>query len=367
MSPRRRAGRYSAFMSVAVSLFVVLSASLGADSPAILARVKGVVTVAPIRGPSHPGRPGERLKLGTQVRTGDNAQAVIRLPDGSEARLRPRSDLRIDPELVEGKTRFVLSFGRLWSRVVGRGAPKERFEIRTANAVAGVRGTRFEVGVGGDGSVMVSVEEGAVKVAGVHSSARMVNTGMAVEATHSGRLSAPNAAPDDDAWARWVSAHAFRLEEEGLQIAKRLETRLKRRRGRVRELRARQSKLRKEVERRAADIAETGRGRAQLEVAQRKLQELSSRLRSMFSRTQAALDLVQRWSQESAGKQDAGARAITQMAQDLGRVAPGFVDLIEEGTAVSPQDMDDMMEQMRPLEETLRDDESAADELLEEK
>lgn len=343
---------------------LLFMAALAAAPEAVLSRVEGEVIVNPLEGAPHQGRPREVLMPGTRLQTGPEGRAQIRLADGTEARLRPSSDLRIDPALGRRGPAFVLSFGRLWTRVVGRKADQTRFEVRTANAVAGVRGTRFEVGVGGDGSVMVSVEEGAVAVSGAGSASTLVNAGAGVQAGRDGQLGAVAKAFGEGEWARWVEAHAFELEKEGLRIARGLRGQLRRRQARVDRLQQQQSRLRKQIQRRAREVAGHGAKDPELVALSRRLEELTVRLRETLSRTQAALDLFHRWGRDAAQQRGKAAETVSLMARDLERVAPGFIDLMEEGRAGSARDLDDMMNEMRPLRETLRDEESAADELF---
>jgi hypothetical protein len=59
-----------------------------------------------------------------------------------------------------------LLVGDMWAKVAKAVGGESRFEVQTANAVAGVRGTTFRVDAREDRSVVVKVYAGTVAVAG---------------------------------------------------------------------------------------------------------------------------------------------------------------------------------------------------------
>ncbi|HSN89801.1 MAG TPA: FecR family protein [Anaeromyxobacteraceae bacterium] len=117
----------------------------------------------------------EALAVGSAVREGDvietrrRTRLEIALADGSLLRLGPNSRVALEsaafgatPE--DRKVTARLAVGAVWATVARAVGGESRFEVRTANAVAGVRGTTFRVDAARDASVVVKVYGGAVAV-----------------------------------------------------------------------------------------------------------------------------------------------------------------------------------------------------------
>ncbi len=129
----------------------------------------------------HPGKAGPKddapwkaLKVGTQLQEGDavRTQAKTRLellvPDGSRVRLGSKSSMVLSQghfkRSGERKVTFTLWLGKVWAKVAKRVGGKSSFEVKTQNAVAGVRGTSFAVLAQVDASSVVKVYTGSVGV-----------------------------------------------------------------------------------------------------------------------------------------------------------------------------------------------------------
>ncbi|HET8542608.1 MAG TPA: FecR family protein [Anaeromyxobacter sp.] len=118
----------------------------------------------------------EKLAVGGAVRAGDvletrrRTRLEVRLADDSVLRLGP-SSRAVVAAATFGKTaeeRDVsakLLVGKIWANVARAVGGEARFEVRTENAVAGVRGTTFRVDAAKDRSVVVKVYSGTVAVA----------------------------------------------------------------------------------------------------------------------------------------------------------------------------------------------------------
>lgn len=114
---------------------------------------------------------GMRIHEGDQVRTRSNAAIRIVFDDRSILNLGDDSSMVIQKYRVDRKKRkrsvgVRLWAGRVWARVSSTfGTDETNFEVKTSNAVAGVRGTSFAVLLdGGSGETKVTVFEGAVEV-----------------------------------------------------------------------------------------------------------------------------------------------------------------------------------------------------------
>jgi len=119
----------------------------------------------------------EKLQRGSAIFENDTVETQSRtrleitLRDQSVVRVGPRSQVQISAavfgrSLDDRKVAARLLVGDLWARVAKAMGGEARFEVETANAVAGVRGTTFRVDARTDRSVVVKVYGGSVAVAG---------------------------------------------------------------------------------------------------------------------------------------------------------------------------------------------------------
>ncbi len=111
---------------------------------------------------------GSKVMQGDRLRTKDNSRLEAKLKDGSVLRLGSRSELRLDQVSVRSRKQKKISarlfVGRVWAKVTSLFGSSSKFEVSTENAVAGVRGTRFQAARGEDGSTTVKVYDGKVLV-----------------------------------------------------------------------------------------------------------------------------------------------------------------------------------------------------------
>jgi hypothetical protein len=113
---------------------------------------------------------GSRLKQNQEIHVGEKSRVELLFPDGTVMRLAERSRLGLGKvtfdKKTEGKSVNVsLGSGKLWAKVKKLVTPDSSVEVRTTNAVAGVRGTVYRVNVNEDLSAMVKVYDGSVYVA----------------------------------------------------------------------------------------------------------------------------------------------------------------------------------------------------------
>lgn len=119
-------------------------------------------------------RLGTTLRAGDTLRTGPDGRVELTGADGSVVRLDANGRLGIqrarfsDPSRsgVARQVSLRLAIGRLWASVVSAIGGKASFEVRTSNAIAGVRGTSFAVLAREDLSALVRVYAGTVGVRG---------------------------------------------------------------------------------------------------------------------------------------------------------------------------------------------------------
>ncbi len=341
--------------------------ALAGDDGVLLTVLAGEVTArAPKAAEFRPAASGARLAEGTRLRTAAGSEAELAFPDGTRSRIRAGTEvvLRLPGGGEPGG--LVLFFGRAWSKVVRAAGGESSFEVRSANAVAGVRGTEFEVGVADDGSARVVVDEGRVRVEDDGEAARVdVGAGDEVETDAAGALGEKKAAPQDRDWEGWFSARARTLQEQGLRVAKALDGRLARRKAKVDKLVAEQRSLRQRIERLERRKARGAAVDAELAEALAALERVTARLLDTSKRLEAAFGLFARWGELARGGRMAGGAEVGRMAEGVAKMAADFADMIEEGTDLSPEGMEETLEELRDPKQRRRPKKgSAKDELF---
>jgi hypothetical protein len=113
---------------------------------------------------------GDRIKEDQEVRVAEKSRIELRFPDGTMMRLSEKSSLKMRElafnKQTEGKNVKVdLDGGKLWANVKKLTTPDSSVVVKTSNAVAGVRGTVYQVNVNEDKSALVKVYDGEVYVA----------------------------------------------------------------------------------------------------------------------------------------------------------------------------------------------------------
>lgn len=165
-------------MHIAASFMMLAGAATasGADmtpGKAVVSFVDGAAAVfSKERAPGQPLKKGDRLGKDDEVRVGAGSRVEIRFPDGTVMRLSEKSrlvmnDVRYDRKSENKNLKVNLGVGSLWANVKRLLTPDSQVEVKTGNAVAGVRGTIYRVNVSGDQSALVRVYDGSVSVAGL--------------------------------------------------------------------------------------------------------------------------------------------------------------------------------------------------------
>jgi len=113
---------------------------------------------------------GDALRKDQEVKVAEQSRMEIRFPDGTVMRLSEKSHLKLNEFSYNKQTddknvKVDLSVGKLWAKVKKLTTPDSAVEVRTSNAVAGVRGTVYRVNVEDDKSALVKVYDGSVYVA----------------------------------------------------------------------------------------------------------------------------------------------------------------------------------------------------------
>lgn len=337
-----------------------------ASAGAVLLEAQGPVQIRNARSKTYaPAKAGVTLADGARLKTGAKARAALRYPDGSVLKVRADTEVIVRaPKKVTAArpSGVVLFLGRVWAKVAKHAGGDTHFEVRSANAVAGVRGTELEVAVALSGAAMVQVTEGTVAVDGEGKSSKL-GAGYTVVANHGGALSAPEPNQRAAGFDGWMVTNAKTMQTRGLQVAKGLHGRLNRKKAAVEGLVAEQKALRTSIEglaarrKRGEDVA------APMAAAYRELEAVTARLERLAAALQGAFALFDRWGEVAAGGAIADSAAIADLAGGVARVAADFADMIADGTDLSEASMDSMIDDMSDGK-MMGPGDSAADELF---
>ena len=326
-----------------------------------LTDVHGSVEVRPPSASDfHHAERGEQAAEGSRVRTGSDGLATLLFADGSQVKVSERSAMLVTHVSNGEKERsaIVLFCGRLWAKIAKHGG-EAAFDVATANAVAGVRGTEFVTTVADDGTTRVQVDEGTVAVSN-DSKSQKVTAGQASEANDSSVGSASK--PGDEAQFR--STHQKNMLANGEAIAKKMSQRIDERNARAQKLDERQKTLRQELA--TADSGRAGAIRDEMRANAVKLSELRERGEGGFG-------LFDHWAELAADPvfrdSFAGSGYIRSELGRLKKVHATFDAMIAEGTDLSMKSMDKMLDDMRPSKgkPTIKDDKGSAKDLFDDK
>jgi len=134
-----------------------------------VAQLEGEASRTPAGGSAEVLKVSSPIEVGDELAVQPGGNMALLLTDGSTLLLAGGSRLRIDEATFSGLDRQAFSarllLGTVWVKVkeAVAGSPA-KFDITTERAVAGVRGTTFQVELEGE-ELRVDVEEGTVEVA----------------------------------------------------------------------------------------------------------------------------------------------------------------------------------------------------------
>gem|GEM_PF-2384007 len=357
------------------ALLVVMLAIVTANGTHVYAQDAKVTVIATtgkntIRAPGKksysPVKQGAQLVSGTRIRTAPAGTVKLRFADGSLTEIKPGSEIIVKASAKprEKPNGAVVFFGRIWSKVTKSRSGDTAFEVRTANAVAGVRGTEFDTGVAADGTVVVRVSEGRVSVSGDEGDAsKDVSAGKSILTDNQGALGRTEKSDKNFDWDTFFLSHAKNMQAKGLKVAKALDGRLNRRKAKLRKLLDQQKKLASRVTRL---VARRKRGEpvdAELDNVMAQLERVTQRLEDMKARLEGAFGLFESWGRAAQKGSLKDSKAIFGMANDVSKIAADFADMIEEGTDLSEEGMHELMDDMSKGKKS-GPGESAADELF---
>lgn len=108
---------------------------------------------------------GAEISSGDVIETGGSGKVSLSLPDGSGLKLLADTSVELLELLESNAIRLTLQSGSMWLYVMSLrlSISREKFEVKTPIAIAGVRGTEFTIEVAEDGTTTLTVLEGIVE------------------------------------------------------------------------------------------------------------------------------------------------------------------------------------------------------------
>jgi hypothetical protein len=197
----RESMRKNGLAVLAAAALLLSGAAVSWGASGVVTYADGEVTVS--RGGARADAvPGTAVGEGDAVSTGSDSVAVIRLPDGSEVKLREKTTLAMDS--LEGSAKLSLRSGGVFSRVTRQLAGK--YTVTAGRAVAGVRGTEFFVAYGktvdAQPDVWLCVNSGTVEVSVPETGQSvLVPQGTGINIIAGSRITAPRSFP----WTRGLN------------------------------------------------------------------------------------------------------------------------------------------------------------------
>lgn len=157
-------------LAVVIAVAGVPPALAASGDAEVVLTVGKVEARDPASGEWKPVKVQQQLAPGTSVRTGEASQAALLLKDQTQIRVNQQSTMKFKAIDEPGQETTVdLIQGRIWAQVkrvlysvTAAVAPKRTLKMSTPTATIGIRGTDWDVEVGGNGKTTVTVLSGEV-------------------------------------------------------------------------------------------------------------------------------------------------------------------------------------------------------------
>lgn len=340
----------------ALLVLLVGEIAWGAEGAARLVHAQGRVWMRPPGAAESAASVGASLLPGTQIRTGADGAAEVAFDDGSTLKMQKNSSILLSGnKRQQKKSSILLFFGRLWSKVSPSTTGGTSYEVSTPNAVCGVRGTEFETAVADDGSLRLRVSEGKVAVEG-DGGQELAAAGQQVEADESGIDDVE--ATDATSHEAWSGQKRERLRTGGESIVKSIKGKVMSRKDRLEALRARQQEIQVQ-RRRLEEQAQAGEPGAidELRKLNTELARLADEIADLGDVVTTQIGIVDHFADLASDPRFkmVGRKYIEMEAANLRRVRADLDKLVAEGTDISIEAMEKMLEEMGKGKPTLRD------------
>lgn len=226
-TPPRRRGTRRLLAALAILVLIVAGVLIWLNIAAQAAvNVTGTLTVyQPLASIAHgsggsfaAARTGDSVQAGDSVQTDEKGRAAIVLPDGTQTRLASSTTIRLDAAHFTKSgnlhdVKLTQQIGRTFTNVQHL-AGGSTFDIAGVHATATVRGTKFEVNIKPDGTMIVKVFAGTVILHGPNGSVS-IGAGQQAQANPDGSLTQPIAILPDSGDPFGPAVLASAAVEEG--------------------------------------------------------------------------------------------------------------------------------------------------------
>lgn len=143
---------------------VSMAQSMRPDAAAVVS-LKGELTARQPRAELRTLRLHDTVLPGDELATGEDSEALIRMPDGSTVRVFPDSRLIFNEQSADVREWLHLWLGSIKVHILKLTGRPNPHKMSTPSAVIAVRGTTFSVFVDETSATLVAVDEGVVAVA----------------------------------------------------------------------------------------------------------------------------------------------------------------------------------------------------------
>jgi len=337
-------------MSLVYILLLVLAGSALADGTGgRLVTVGGKVWTHAPGEEEYRARAGAMLIPGTRIRTGADGKAEILLEDGSTLVVQSNTTLQLSgiKRQKRKKTSILIFFGRVWNKVSRAIGDRASYEVNTPVVVAGVRGTEFEAAVGDDGSVRIRVQQGTVNVA-ADGRDETLGRDQEIEADPDG-IGKTGAAEDRLDWEKWHAQKREHLRNQGRSIVDNLKERILIRNQKLAALRNRQQEIETQREQ-ALSRARSGDATAIEEIRQynEELVVIADEIADLGDAAGSQFGIVDRFSELASDPRFnmIDGKYVEAEAARMRRIKAMFDEMIAEGTDISMEAMEEMLQEM---------------------
>ena len=330
-------------------LLLLPTISLADDGGGLLVAIQGRVWIQQPGEEEQRARAGQRLAAGSRIRTGPGGQAEVEFMDGSTLVVRDQSSIQLSGlrRQKEKKTSLLVFFGRVWNRIARAVGNQARYEINTPVLVAGVRGTQFEAAVGDDGSVRIVVDEGVVEVTDQQRS-QTLRRSQEIEAEPLG-TGPLRSTTDKVSWYQWRASKRERLRTEGRRLVGHFTERLGNHKEQLAAHRSRQTEL-IQLRDNVMEAARQGEADAieQLRRYNDELVEIADQIANLGDAAGSQFGLVDHFGQlaQDPEFEMVDGAFVKEEAARIMRIKAEFDQMIAEGTDISMEAMEKMLQEM---------------------
>lgn len=154
------------FLTLVTLVFSAMTALAEPESGKVTVSVGDVLVIAKAGDAPVAVKPGDKVAVGSTIKTGAGARAVVVITPRSAIRIAENSEVLlevVDETVLPKKVTVDLKDGSLSALLKPNAAGELDFQVRTPSGVAAARGTFFSVAVK-DGKGFAQVKEGRVDV-----------------------------------------------------------------------------------------------------------------------------------------------------------------------------------------------------------